>query len=268
MKKLSALFLALGLTASLTTGASAAGPLEYAISAPGGPDYGKPTSIEVVQTADDGAMKNEDVSKNAALIPPAFGSPSADTRNTGTPLTPNLASSSMATLGAVVNGTTAAVVEPGSVLTTAPPATGVTAVTTTGYTKVTNDLYYAAGHLGTLKIPAIGLTVKIYQGTDSSALAKGAGHFEETSIWDGNVALAGHNRGVNHHFGKIHTLELGDKITLITKLGTRSYKVVSVAKVSETDRSALAASAENRVTLYTCVMNQSAYRWCIQAVEI
>ncbi len=31
------------------------------------------------------------MSKNAALIPPAFGSPSAYTLNTGTPLTPNLA---------------------------------------------------------------------------------------------------------------------------------------------------------------------------------
>ena len=58
--------------------------------------------------------------------------------------------------------------------------------------------------MGTLKIPAIGLSVKIYQGTDNTSLKKGAGHFEDTSIWDGNVALAGHNRGVNNHFGEIH----------------------------------------------------------------
>lgn len=266
MKKIGTLLLTLCLTASLMVNVSAAGPLEYDIEAPGDPDYGKPTSIEVVHTADAGALKSEDVSKNSALVPPPFGSYSADTRNTGTPLTPNLASSSMAALGAVVNGTTAAVVEPGRVDTTSPPSTG-TAVST-GFTDVTSDLYYAAGHLGILKITAIGLSVRIYEGTGSSALAKGAGHFEKTSIWDGNVALAGHNRGVSNHFGKIHTLELGDKITLITKLGTRNYKVVSVAKVSETDRSALAVSAENRITLYTCVMNQSAYRWCIQAVEI
>lgn len=268
MKKLSALFLVLGLTASLTTGASAAGPLEYAISAPGDPDYGKPTSIEVIQTVDGGAMKNEDASKNAALIPPAFGSPSADTRNTGIPLTPNLASSSMATLSAVVNGTTAAVVEPGSVLTIAPPATGVATVTTIGYTKVTNDLYYAAGHLGTLKIPAIGLTVKIYQGTDSSALAKGAGHFEETSIWDGNVALAGHNRGVNNHFGQIHTLELGDKIILTTRLGSRTYEVISVEKVNEQDTSGLAPTAGDQITLYTCVRNQRENRWKVVGAAV
>lgn len=106
--------------------------------------------------------------------------------------------------------------------------------TSGGYTYVTDDLYYSGGYLGTLKISAIGLSVKIYQGTGSSTLAKGAGHFTDTSIWDGTVALAGHNRGVNNHFGKIHTLEIGDKITLTTKLGTRTYKVTSVSKVSET----------------------------------
>ncbi len=64
----------------------------------------------------------------------------------------------------------------------------------TGFTEVTSDLYYTNGSLGTLKIPAIGLTVKVYEGTGSSTLAKGAGHFEDTSLWDGNCCIAGHNR--------------------------------------------------------------------------
>ena len=106
-----------------------------------------------------------------------------------------------------------------------------------------------------------------YQGTDSKTLAKGVGHFEETSIWNGNVALAAHNRGVNNYFGQIHTLEIGDKITLTTKLGTRTYKVTNVCKVSETDRSGLGASSENMLTLYTCVRNQRDARWCVTAME-
>ena len=133
------------------------------------------------------------------------------------------------------------------------------------YTAVTEDLYYAAGHLGTLKIPAIGLTVKVYQGTDSAALAKGAGHFSSTSIWNGNVAFAAHNRGVANHFGKIHTLSIGDKITYTTKLGTRTYEVYSVSKISVNDVSVLNDSADNILTLVTCVMNQPDYRWCVQA---
>ena len=33
------------------------------------------------------------------------------------------------------------------------------------FTDVTDDLYYSGGHLGTLKIPSIGVNVKIYEGT-------------------------------------------------------------------------------------------------------
>ncbi|MDE6589709.1 MAG: hypothetical protein K2K53_05060, partial [Oscillospiraceae bacterium] len=43
-------------------------------------------------------------------------------------------------------------------------------------------MYYSDGSLGTLKIPSIGLTVGVYEGTDSAALLKGAGHFKDTSI--------------------------------------------------------------------------------------
>ena len=144
----------------------------------------------------------------------------------------------------------------------------IPAINETAFTDVTSDLYYAGGRLGTLSIPSLGLSVKVVQGTDSAALAKGVGHFEETSIWNGNVCLAAHNRGTNSYFGQIHTLSIGDTITLTTALGTRSYSVTSVAKVSETDREALAASSENRITLYTCVRDQRDLRWCVQAVEV
>lgn len=261
MKKISVLVLTLCLTMALAGQASA---LEYTFDAPDGPDYGKATSVDVIYTADGGARKNEDISKNAALIPPAFGNVSADTRGTGTYLTPNLAPGGMPLTDATINGSAAIVYPPSGNADLYTPSYSVPA----GYTEVTDDMYYNAGHLGTLKIPSIDLSVNIYEGTDSTQLAKGAGHFEETSIWDGNVALAGHNRGVNNHFGKIHTLEFGDKISLTTKLGTRTYEVVSVSKVSYTDRSGLATSAENMITLYTCVQNQSAYRWCVQAIEL
>ena len=135
------------------------------------------------------------------------------------------------------------------------------------YTAVTKDLYYSGGYLGTLKIPTLGLSVKVYQGTDADALRKGAGHFASTSIWEGNVAIAGHNRGVNNHFGKIHTLDIGDTIKLTTQLGTRSYEVYAVSKIGVDDTSVLNDSTENIITLVTCVMNQPDYRWCVQARE-
>lgn len=276
MKKICTTLLAFCLTAALAVSASADTPLEYTINGKGNPEYGSPTSIEPVHTVDGGVMKNEDVSKNAALIPPSFGSPSADTLNTGTPLTPNLAPGYMPIAGAIISGGSALLTPPSVGSTSGavyvPGASSLT-FTNSGlyspsFTDVTDDLYYSNGSLGTLEIPAIGLTVKIVQGTDSSALAKGAGHFTETSIWDGNVALAGHNRGVTNHFGNIHTLEIGDVITLTTKLGTRTYEVTSVSRVSETDTSGLASSDENIITLYTCVRDQRDLRWCVVASEV
>ena len=257
MKKFFTLALAVSMMASLAVNASA---LEYSIDAPDDYDFGKDTSIEVIYTAD-GAMRNEDVSKNAALIPPAFGSESMNALHTGEYLTPNLAPRTLPTAGAVISGS-GDVVTPGSTV-----SGGNGYQPSVLFTDVTSELYYKNGSLGRIEIPALGLSVRIYQGTDSKTLAKGVGHFEDTSIWEGNVCLAAHNRGANSYFGQIHTLNIGDKITLTTKLGTRSYHVMDVSKVSETDRSGLADSGENMLTLYTCVRNQRDQRWCVTAVE-
>lgn len=255
MKKIITLCLSLCMTAALAAPAYA---LEYSIDAPDGYDFGKDTSIEVIHTADGGAMKNTDVSKNAALIPPAFGSESMNALNTGEYLTPNLAPGGIPASGSVIGGGASGVVTPGSTVSGGYQPSVL-------FTDVTSELYYKNGSLGRLDIPALDLSVRICQGTDSAALVKGAGHFTNTSIWDGNVAIAGHNRGVNNHFGKIHTLNVGDTIKLMTKLGERSYEVYSVAKIGADDTSVLNDSAENIITLVTCVMNQPDYRWCVQA---
>ena len=283
MKKLIALSLALCMALSMMATAHA---LEYTFDEEEQDGYGKPTSVETVVTADGGAQKNEDVSKNAALIPPGFGSATSNTLNTGEYLTPNLAPNAMAGIGATINGDVVVVFPPelsglagesvpadlsaGSTM--VPGSANVTVTvpesTSSGYTEVRDGLYYKDGSLGTLEIPAIGLSVGIFEGTDAAVLKRGAGHFPDTSIWDGNAAFAAHNRGANSYFGEIHTLELGDRITLTTKLGTRTYEVTSVSKVSETDRSALAASQSNVITLYTCVRDERDFRWCVTGVEI
>ena len=272
MKKLKTLVAAaLCLCAVCALCAAPAHALEYNISAPGDPAYGKPTSFEPVVTADGGAMKNEDLSKNAALIPPGFGTPSSYLPGSGEYLTPNLVASQMAGAG-TVNGSTASVTPPssGAGSTDSYPSSGsgynTAPSTAAGFTEVTSAMYYSNGSLGTLKIPSIGLAVGVYEGTDDAALAKGAGHFEGTSIWMGNIPIAGHNRGVNGIFGMIHTLKTGDIITFTTVLGTRTYAVTGVNKVSMYDTSGLGTSATNMITLYTCVENQPAYRWCVTAV--
>lgn len=234
-----------------------ASALEYTMDAPDDYLFARPTSDDTIYEWED---PNVDRSKNTALIPPIFGSPTSYLPGSGTALTPNLVPGALDGGGLVsqVGSVTYPTVGTGS---------GWTGTTSTGWTDVTSDLYYSGGHLGTLKIPAIDLSVKVYQGTDSSTLMKGGGHFKDTSIWDGNVCIAGHNRGVRDDFGELHTLEPGDTITWTTKLGTRTYEVVSVQKVKETDTSGTAATTDNRLTLYTCVRDQREYRWQVQAVE-
>ena len=255
MKKLFVFAFAISMMAALAVSTSA---LEYTIDAPDDYDFGRSTSIGTIHTTDGGAMKNTDASKNAALIPPAFGSESMNALNTGEYLTPNLAPGGMPASGSVIGSIGS--ITPGST------ASGSYQPSVL-FTEVTSDLYYKNDSLGRLEIPALDLNVRIYQGTDSKTLAKGIGHFEDTSIWEGNVCLAAHNRGANSYFGQIHTLDIGDRIKLTTKLGTRTYKVTDVFKVSETDRSGLADSGENMLTLYTCVRNQRDQRWCVIAAE-
>ena len=165
--------------------------LEYTeADAPAG-SFGKPTSIEPVTVVGGTNIFETDVSKNAAYIPPAFGSQMADVPGSGERLTPNLVTGGYLKSGGIGSSTA----------TVLPPQVDNTMVGTawsTGYTAVTSSLYYKDGSLGTLSAPSIGLSAKIYQGTDSTAMRKGAGHFTETSIWDGNVAFAGHHHAGHH----------------------------------------------------------------------
>ena len=272
MKKyLSALLAVCLMAAALSMPASAQ---EYTYDSPATGDFGTPTSTEDIIQAN-AEPANKDRSKNSALIPPGFGTPTSYLPNSGVYLTPNLAADGPLNSGTLIPGSVTVgggtVTLPGLVDVSTPsyPTTSYPTASgpVTAFTDVTSDLYYSNGSLGTLEIPAIGLTVKIVQGTDSKALAKGAGHFTSTSIWDGNVALAGHNRGVTNHFGKIHTLDTGNTITLTTALGTRTYTVTSVSKVDVMDNTMLEATSDNCITLFTCVMNQPSYRWCVRAVE-
>ena len=241
MKKyLTTLLAACCMLAAFSMPASA---LEYHFDGPDAGLFGRPTSDDTIYVTMDKPV-NTDRSKNAAYIPPVFGSPTSYTLNAGELLTPNLVSGSAT---GTVSGTGGVTVLPPAASGSANGSTG--SYTPVKYTAVTKDLYYSGGYLGTLKIPTLGLSVKVYQGTDADALRKG------------------HNRGVNNHFGKIHTLDIGDTIKLTTQLGTRSYEVYSVSKIGVDDTSVLSDSTENIITLVTCVMNQPDYRWCVQARE-
>ncbi len=236
---------------------------DYQFAAPDAGLFGTPTSDETVYVTTEEPV-NTDRSKNAALVPPTFGSATSYVLNSGEPLTPNLLPNHSGNSGIGTGGIT---VMPPSVFGNQNSSSHYEDVTMAGYTEVTSNLYYTGGHLGILRIPAIGLEVKIYQGTDNATLRKGVGHFKESSIWDGNVALAAHNRGANNYFGKIHTLRNGNSVQLKTKLGTREYEVYSVSKISNSNTDVINQTMQNEITLVTCVRNQPEYRWCVKARE-
>lgn len=124
------------------------------------------------------------------------------------------------------------------------------------------------GSLGKLNIPTIGLEVAVYETDDEiEDMSVGVAHMKETSCWNGNVGLAGHNRGVNNNFGKLHSLKVGDSITLTTALGVREYAVTGSSEIDENDWGVLSRSEDNRLTLITCINNQPTKRLCVSAVQ-
>ena len=272
-KKIMALALTLAISTSLA--AAPAYALSYTVDGAKERTFGPITSVDIDIPAADSAA---DLSKNAAYAPPGFGTEES--------YLPNRAEKLIDLRG--TDGTTSVTVGPGSLDSSAtnsnvtvgadgfPTVDGGNSIgssstvsqPTTKFTAVTSDSYNASGKLGTVEIPALGINYTITEGTSNLDMKYGAGHVKETSIWDGNVCLAGHNRGVKNNFGKIHTLKVGDTIKLNTVYGTRSYQVSSVNKIAESDLNCLGRSTENMITLITCVADQSSYRYIVTGYEV
>ena len=134
------------------------------------------------------------------------------------------------------------------------------------YTSV-SGMAQTDGSIGTLSIPKLGINVKVWEGETTTSMAKGVAHYSSTSGWAGNVGLCGHNRGARYNIGTIKDLKQGDIITYTTVYGTRTYEVVMVKTIANNDWSYLQGTADNRITITTCLANQPAKRICVQAVE-
>lgn len=107
-----------------------------------------------------------------------------------------------------------------------------------------------------INIPKIELSADISNGTDKETLNKYVGHFIETPIEDGNIALAGHNRGYDvNYFSRLKELREGDEIIYIHNEINRIYEVTKNKIIKDTDIDVLENTEENILTLITCVEN-------------
>ncbi|MCI9286462.1 MAG: class D sortase [Clostridia bacterium] len=123
--------------------------------------------------------------------------------------------------------------------------------------------------LGILTIEKIGLKANVKEGSDNKTLKNYIGHIEETSLYDGNIGLAAHNRGNKYsYFARINELQKGDIITYQTKFYTRNYKVDNIQTIFETEWKLLENTEDNKITLITCIANKKNQRLCVQATEI
>ncbi|CDA16998.1 MAG: class D sortase [Clostridia bacterium] len=129
--------------------------------------------------------------------------------------------------------------------------------------KLENDL------IGILKIEKIGLKATVKEGSNSKILKDYIGHIEGTSLYDGNICLAAHNRGNKYsYFARLNELKNGDIVKYTTNFYTREYKINSIKTIFETDLTILENTNENKITMITCIKNKRNQRLCVQAVQI
>lgn len=78
-----------------------------------------------------------------------------------------------------------------------------------------------------IKIPALGVDTVVVEGTSTSALKAGAGHYPGTALPCelGNMAIAGHRTTYGKPFANLDQLRPGDIITLETPIGKCDYEV-------------------------------------------
>jgi sortase A len=268
MKKLITLLITLALSATLAVPAFAA-DYTFATGTSTLSDFGGATSVDA-PVAPDPMSTNTRRNKDAAYNPPPFGVFSGDIpTDPSSPYHDNFSQSGFVPVNQDLPATGGEDYVPGSGAVSASYETGGFLPTTSQTASLnTAPWYYEDGSIGTLYVASTKKTIRVYEGEALDNLKIGAGHFSSTSAWDGNIALAGHNRGGNAYFSFVKDLESGDTLTYTTKYGTRIYKVYSKTRIDEWDNLPLSWSSSNILTLITCVANVPELRYCVVANEV
>ena len=109
----------------------------------------------------------------------------------------------------------------------------------------------AGAFLGVIDIDSLKLKVNLFEGTESNALSRGAGHYLK-SVMPGqsdNTVIAGHRDTVFASLGKI---KKGASIVITTRDGIFTYLVTGTRIVGKNDRTVIVPTESATVTLSTC----------------
>jgi sortase A len=122
--------------------------------------------------------------------------------------------------------------------------------------------------LGRISIPTIGVRAVFVEGTRSSDLRRGPGHYEMTALPGSGktVAIAGHRTTFGAPFRNIDELGRGDTITLSLPYGDFRYRVFAHRVVDKADWSIIAPRATETLVLSAChPLHSAAQRWVVFA---
>jgi len=125
------------------------------------------------------------------------------------------------------------------------------------------------GHaIGRIKIDRIGLNIVVVQGTDTSSLQKGPGHYTNTPIpgQPGTVAIAGHRTTYLAPFRHIDEIQDGDELRIEMPYAAFMYTVEKHEVVDPSDVGIIKPVGYNRLVLTACHPPYSAaHRYAIFA---
>src|SRR5882724_9104284 len=123
--------------------------------------------------------------------------------------------------------------------------------------------------IGRIEAPDMdGLNAIVVQGTDTSSLQKGPGHYEWTPFpgQGGTVGVAGHRTTYLAPFRHINDLETGDEIRIEMPYGVFTYTVTKHEIVDPSDVGIIKPVGYDRLVLTACHPPYSAaHRWAVFA---
>jgi sortase A len=122
--------------------------------------------------------------------------------------------------------------------------------------------------IGEIEIPSIGVDIVLVQGTDSTSLRSGPGHYPDTSFPGQNrtVAVAGHRTTYLAPFHDIDGIEPGDDVVVEMPYATFTYEVNSTDIVGPSEVSIVDDVGYERLVLTAChPLYSAAQRYAIFA---